>query len=116
MPAPGGRDFAPAYHCQAVVDSEGQVIVAAPATNQASDQQQATGLVEETIGNTGVIPKEVSADARYYSARVVDELYARGTDPYVAPDKTRHGRVLPPAPGVASPISCRPGIGCGGSC
>ncbi len=98
MPAPGGRDFVPAYHCQAVVDSEGQVIVAAPATNQTSDQQQATGLVEETIGNTGVIPKEVSADAGYYSARVVDELYARGTDPYVAPERTRHGRVLPPAP------------------
>ncbi len=29
---------------------------------------------------------------------MVDELYARGTDPYVAPERTRHGRVLPPAP------------------
>ena len=80
------------------MDSEHQVIVAAQATNQASDQQQATGMVEETIGNTGVIPREVSADAGYYSAKVVDELYALGTDPYVAPERTRHGRVLPPAP------------------
>ena len=41
MPAPDGRDFVPAYNCQAVVDSAHQVIVAARATNQASDQQQA---------------------------------------------------------------------------
>ena len=98
MPAPGGRDFVQAYNCQAVVDSDHQVIVAAQATNQASDKQQAVAMMEETIGNTGVIPREVSADAGYYSAKVVDELYALGTDPYVAPEKTRHGRVLPPAP------------------
>ena len=101
MPAPGGRDFVPAYPPaadQAVVDSDHQVIVAAQATNQTSDKQQAVVMMEETIANTGAVPKEVSADAGYYSARVVDELYALGTDPHVAPEKTRHGRVLPPAP------------------
>ena len=41
MPAPGGRDFLQAYNCQAVVDSAHQVIVAAQATNQTSDKQQA---------------------------------------------------------------------------
>ena len=35
MPGPGGRDFLQAYNCQAVVDHEHQVIVAARATNQA---------------------------------------------------------------------------------
>ena len=98
MPGPGGRDFVQAYNCQAVVDSDHQVIVAAQATNQASDKQQAVAMIEETISNTGVVPREVSADAGYYSAKAVDELYALGTDPYVAPEKTRHGRVLPPAP------------------
>ena len=98
MPAPGGRDFVQAYNCQAVVDSEHQVIVAAQATNQTSDKQQAVGMVEETIGNTGAVPKEVSADAGYYSAKAVDDLYALGVDPFIAPEKTRHGRVLPPAP------------------
>ena len=34
MPGPGGKDFLPAYNCQAVVDSAHQVIVAARATNQ----------------------------------------------------------------------------------
>ena len=42
-------------------------------------------------------PKEVSADAGYYSAKAVDELCALGVDPFVAPEKTRHGRVVPPA-------------------
>ena len=55
-------------------------------------------MIAETIGNTGAVPREVSADAGYYSASVVDELYALGTDPFIAPEKTRHGRVLPPAP------------------
>ena len=55
-------------------------------------------MIEETIRNTGVMPREVSADAGYYSAKAVDELYALGVDPFVAPEQTRHGRVVPPAP------------------
>ena len=98
MPGPGGRDFQQAYNCQAVVDSAHQVIVAARATNQSSDKQQAVVMIEETISNTGVMPREVSADAGYYSAKAVDELYALGVDPFVAPEQTRHGRVVPPAP------------------
>ena len=98
MPAPGGRDFQQAYNCQAVVDHAHQVIVAARATNQSSDKQQAVVMIEETIRNTGVMPREVSADAGYYSAKAVDELYALGVDPFIAPEQTRHGRVVPPAP------------------
>ena len=91
MPAPGGRDFLQAYNCQAVVDSAHQVIVAAQATNQTSDKQQAVAMVEETIDNVGAVPKEVSADAGYYSAQAVEGLYGLGVDPFVAPERTRHG-------------------------
>ena len=98
IPAPGGKDFLQAYNCQAVVDSAHQVIVAARATNQTSDKQQAASMMEETIDNVGAVPREVSADAGYYSAKAVDELYAMGVDPFVAPEQTRHGRVVPPAP------------------
>ena len=98
MPGPGGRDFLQAYNCQAVVDSAHQVIVAARATNQSSDKQQAAAMMQETIDNVGAVPREVSADAGYYSAKAVDELYALGVDPFVAPEQTRHGRVGPPAP------------------
>ena len=98
IPAPGGKDFLQAYNCQAVVDSAHQVIVAARATNQTSDKQQAVAMMEETIDNVGAVPREVSADAGYYSAKAVNELYALGVDQFVAPEQTRHGRVVPPAP------------------
>ena len=98
MPGPGGRDFQQSYNCQAVVDSAHQVIVAARATDQPSDKGQAVSMIEETILNVGAVPKEVSADAGYYSAKAVEELYALGVDPFVAPEKTRHGWVPPPAP------------------
>ena len=98
MPGPGGRDFQQSYNCQAVVDSDHQVIVAARATNQPSDKGQAVGMIEETVSNTGAVPKEVSADTGYYSAKAVDGLYDLGVDPFIAPEKTRDGRVPPPAP------------------
>ena len=98
MPGPGGRDFLQAYNCQAVVDHEHQVIVAARATNLASDKQQAAVMIAEAIDNTGAVPKEVSADAGYYSAKAIDDLHALGVDPFVAPEQTRHGRKPPPAP------------------
>ena len=78
MPAPGGRDFLQAYDCQAVVDQEYQVIVAARATNLTSDKQQAVVMLAETIDNTGAIPREASVDAGYYSAQVIDDLHALG--------------------------------------
>ena len=74
IPAPGGKDFLQAYNCQAVVDSAHQVIVAARAANQTSDKQQAAAMMEETIDNVGAVPREVSADAGYYSAKAVGEL------------------------------------------
>ena len=46
IPAPGGKDFLQAYNCQAVMDSAHQVIVAARATNQTSDKQQAAAMME----------------------------------------------------------------------
>ena len=98
MPGPGGRDFLQAYNCQAVVDHEHQVIIAARATNLASDKQQAVVMIAETIDNVGAIPREVSADAGYYSAQAVADLQALGVDPFVAPEKTRHGHQPPPAP------------------
>ena len=98
MPGPGGRDFQQSYNCQAVVDSAHQVIVAARATNQSSDKRQAVAMVLEAIGNMGAVPREVSADAGYYSAKAVAELQALGVDPYIAPEKTRHGTRPEPAP------------------
>ena len=111
MPGPGGRDFLQAYPPpadQAVVDHEHQVIIAARATNQASDKQQAVVMIEEAIANLGAVPKEVSADAGYYSAQTVADLQALGLDPFVAPEKTRHGHKPPPAPKGRIPKALSP--------
>ena len=80
------------------MDSANQVIVAARATNMTSDKQQAVTMMEETIDNVGAVPREVSADAGYYSTKAVDEIDALGVEPFIAPDKTRHGRVPTAAP------------------
>ena len=53
-----------------------QVIVATRATNVASDKGQAVVMIGEAIANTGKVPKEVSADAGYYSAPAVADLQA----------------------------------------
>ena len=45
MLMPGGRDFQQAYNCQAVADSEYQVIVAAQATNLPSDKTLAVAMI-----------------------------------------------------------------------
>ena len=98
MPAPGGKEFLQAYNCQAAVDSAHQVIVAAGVTNQPSDKTQALPMVKEIESNTGLLPKELSADAGYFSATAIEDLYNLGVDPFIPPDKTRHGTVLPPSP------------------
>ena len=47
---PGGKDFLQAYNCQAVVDSAHQG-VAARATNQTSDKQQAAAMTIDNVGH-----------------------------------------------------------------
>ncbi len=39
--------------------------------------REAVAMVEEAIGNVGAVPKEVSADAGYYSAQAVEGLYGQ---------------------------------------
>ncbi len=112
IPAPGGKDFLQAYNCQAVVDSAHQVIVAARATNQTSDKQQAAAMMEETIDNVGAVPREVSADAGYYSAKAVGELYvtiSKWPDATVAGTTGAHMRAVTHR-GSSLP-SCRTGPG-----
>ena len=86
-----------------MVNSEHKVIVAAPATNQPSDKQQAVSMVEEATVNTGEVPRELSADAGYYSAKAVDELCALGVDPFIAPERIHHGRGRSHRPGAGYP-------------
>jgi transposase len=98
MPAPGGNDFLQAYNAQVAVDSARQIIVAAEVTNEPVDRGQALPMVKAVEDNTGSLPQEVSADAGYFSTRVVTELNAMDVEPFIPPNKTRHTVSAPPAP------------------
>ena len=98
MPAPGGKHFIQAYNAQAAVDSTHQVIVAAEVTNKPTDRGQAEPMMEVVKTNTGQLPRQMSADAGYFSSDAVKNLTTIGIDVYMPPDKIGHRAVLPPAP------------------
>ena len=98
MPAPGGKHFEQAYNAQAAVDSAHQVIVAAEVTNEPTDRKQARPMIEQVKANTGKLPRQMSADAGYFSSEAVQTLTSDEVDVYMPPDKTKHRSLLPPAP------------------
>ena len=98
MPAPGGKHFEQAYNAQAAVDSAHQVIVAAEVTDQPSDRGQAVPMMEQVKENTGELPREMSADAGYFSSDAVKDLSAEGIDVYMPPDRMHHAYKMAAAP------------------
>jgi transposase len=98
IPAPGGKHFIQAYNAQAAVDSAHQVIVAAEVTNKPTDRGQAEPMMEVVKVNTGQLPRQMSADAGYFSSNAVQNLTALGIDVYMPPDKTGRRFTIPPAP------------------
>jgi transposase len=86
------KSFEQSYNCQAVVDSEAQVIVAAQVTQQANDKQQVKPLIEQMKVNLeGRTPGELSADAGYFSEDNVRYLEDQKIDSYVATGRQKHG-------------------------
>ena len=98
MPAPGGKHFIQAYNAQAAVDSSHQVIVAAEVTNKPVDRGLSEPMMEIVKINTGKLPRQMSADAGYFSSDAVKSLTAQGIDVYMPPDRMSHRLTLPPAP------------------
>jgi len=98
MPAPGEKEFLQAYNAQVAVDSAHQVIVACEVSDETTDRGQAVPMTREVEANVGRLPEQVSADAGFFSTKAVRELMATGVEPFIPPDKVRHGVSLPPAP------------------
>jgi len=101
------QGFVQGYNCQAVVDSQAQIIVAAALTQQANDKQQLVAMLEEVKKNTGEKPAKASADAGYFSEAQITDHKLQGIDLYVAPERLRHGEkieeVFDDAPPSAKP-------------
>jgi hypothetical protein len=86
------KSFEQSYNCQAAVDSQAQVIVAAQVTQQANDKQQIKPLTEQMKANLGgVKPRAISADAGYFSEGNVSYLESEKIEPYVATGRQKHG-------------------------
>jgi hypothetical protein len=72
--------------------------LAAGITDEPTDRKQARPMVEQVKANTGKLPRQMSADAGYFSSEAVQTLTSDGVDVYMPPDKTKHRSSLPPAP------------------
>lgn len=92
------KAFVQAYNCQAAVENNAQVIVAADATQQANDKQQAAPMTEQVQKNTGKLPNQVSADAGYFSEDNVQHLTQNGIDPYIATGQRKYSDRSTPSP------------------
>lgn len=98
MPLSGGKQFEQAYNAQAAVDSANQIIVAASVTDRTSDKGQAMPMMQQVEENTGRLPREMSADAGYFSSDEVTRLTAASIDVYMPPDKMCHTVKMSEAP------------------
>jgi transposase len=93
------KSFEQSYNCQAAVDDQAQVIVAAQVTQKANDKQQVKPLIEQIKTNLGEAkPRVVSADAGYFSEDNVKYLESEQIEPYMATGRQKHGTVEPVAP------------------
>jgi hypothetical protein len=86
------KAFVQAYNCEAAVDADSQVIVAADVTQDANDKKQIEPMSEQVKANTGERPRELSADADFFSEANARHLEAEGVDAYIATAKQKHGR------------------------
>ena len=72
--------------------------MAAQATNLPSDKTLAVAMIEQTVGNTSArCPRRCPPTQVTTRARAVEGLSSLGADPFIAPDKTRHGQTIPAA-------------------
>jgi hypothetical protein len=76
----------PAYNCQATVDIESQIIVAADVSCSPADTYELIPQLEQVQQVTGSAPEKVLADNGYYAAQNLVELEDRGIKGYI-PDQ-----------------------------
>jgi hypothetical protein len=85
------KSFEQSYNCQAVVDSDAQVIVAAQVTQQANDKQQVKPLIDQMKANLGGrTPGELSADTGYFSEANVIYIEDQKIEAFVATGRQKH--------------------------
>jgi transposase/signal recognition particle subunit SEC65 len=89
------KEFIQGYNAQCAVDDTVQVIVAAGVTTEANDKRQVEPMIVMIEENLGCLPKELSADAGYFSEENIAHLHARGIRALIPPDRMKHTDTVP---------------------
>jgi transposase len=96
------------YNAQAVVDECHQVIVATDFAASGADNPAFGDMLAQTITNTATTPRQMLADAGYFSSDNTDAAHAAGTDPLIATGRLTHGEQVPDAPRGRIPTDATP--------
>ena len=94
----GNDGFVQGYNAQVAVDGHSQVIVAQHVTDAAPDVEQLLRVVSAVGTLLKRRPKQLLADAGYYSEANVTALQKRDIEPFIATRRLKHQEELPPAP------------------
>ena len=97
------KAFVQAYNAQAIVDSKKQIILSADLSNQAGDSQYLPSMVKKLKENPGRYPKELSADAGYFSETNLKWLRNK-IDAYIPGERIKHNQKPEPAPKGRIPV------------
>jgi transposase len=85
-----GEGYVQAYNCQAVVDEAHQIIVAQAVTNQPPDAEHLVPMLAQTLRNCGAKPKNLLADAGYYSEANIGAVTKSRVEPFIPPQRQKH--------------------------
>jgi transposase len=96
MPRDGG--FQQSYNAQVAVDADTQLVLGQEVGQSPSDMRHLAPMVEQVEANTGLLPKELSADSGYFCREDIEKVQALGVEPFVAVGRTQHGQEPQPPP------------------
>ena len=100
--------FHQCYNAQAVVDDAHQVIVATELGDSPADCPTLPDMLDAVVANCGAAPRQVLADAGYFSEDNVAAAAGRGVDALIATGRIKHNEKPPPAPRGRIPASATP--------
>jgi transposase len=84
------KEFIQGYNAQCAVDTKSQIIVAADVTIETNDKKQIEPMTAEIRKNLRIPPRELSADAGYFSEDNITFLKKTGIEAFIPPDRLRH--------------------------
>lgn len=86
------------YNAQTAADEAHQVIVATTLSNRSADCPEFVSLLDDVTANCGAAPRQVVADAGYFSEDNIAAVAQRGIDALIATGRLTHGEKPQPAP------------------